>query len=116
MRFAPDGRTLAVGTGDGNRSEVHLVDVATRRARRIGAWPGAGGPATAFPKFSLAFAPDGRRLAVALANWDADTYGAGGPALRCSSTPAPDARCGGAAIRSGAARWRPTSCSAATAR
>ncbi len=29
----------------------------------------------AFPKFSLAFAPDGRRLAVALATGAADSYG-----------------------------------------
>ena len=30
--------------GRQTRSELHLVDVATRRARRIGSWPGASGP------------------------------------------------------------------------
>jgi hypothetical protein len=40
MRFSPDGRMLAVGTREGNRSELHFIDVATRRDRRIGSWRG----------------------------------------------------------------------------
>ena len=40
MAFSPDGRTLAVGTRKADRSELHLVDVATRRDRRIGSWRG----------------------------------------------------------------------------
>src|SRR5688572_21539235 len=69
MSFSPDGRTLAVGTGEENRSELHLVDVVARRARRVGSWPGSVTTDT-LPKFSLAFGPGGRRLAVALANND----------------------------------------------
>ncbi len=67
LTFAPDGRTLAVGTGEQNRSELHLVDVVARRARQVGSWAGQVTTDT-FPKFSLAFGPGGRRLAVALAN------------------------------------------------
>jgi len=74
MRFAPDGRTVAVGTGKGNRSEVHVVDVATRQARRVGAWPGLVTDDAFYPKLSLAFAPDGRRLAVGLATFEPDTH------------------------------------------
>ncbi|HSD79771.1 MAG TPA: PQQ-binding-like beta-propeller repeat protein, partial [Solirubrobacteraceae bacterium] len=68
MAFSPDGRTLAVGTGEGDRSELHVVDVATRRARRLGSWRGFV-TATHIPQMSLAFAPDGRRLAVARATF-----------------------------------------------
>jgi hypothetical protein len=66
MRFAPDGRTLAVGTGETDRSAVHLVDVVTRRARELASLPGQLTIDT-FPKLQLAFSPDGRRLAVTLA-------------------------------------------------
>jgi WD40 repeat protein len=66
MTFSPDGRTLAVGTGVGDRSELHAIDVATRRARRLGSWRGFV-TATQIPQMSLAFAPDGRHLAVARA-------------------------------------------------
>ena len=68
MAFSPDGGTLAVGTVSGdNRAGVQLVDLNARRTERIGSWPSvpAGvGP----PRFTrLAFSPDGRRLAVAVA-------------------------------------------------
>ena len=68
MAFSPDGRELAVGTVKGdNRASVHLVDLASRRAKRIGSWPSVPanlGP----PRFTrLAFSPDGARLAVAVA-------------------------------------------------
>ncbi len=65
MRFSPDGRTLAVGTRQGNGAELHLVDVARRGQRRIGSWRRLGETTT--PTTSLAYAPDGRRLAVSLA-------------------------------------------------
>jgi WD40 repeat protein len=65
MQFSPDGRTLAVGTRQGNHSELHVVDVATRRNRRIGSWRGLADAGT--PTTALAYAPDGRHLAVSLA-------------------------------------------------
>jgi class 3 adenylate cyclase/WD40 repeat protein len=68
MSFSPDGRTLAVGTGEGDRSELHFVAVAARRARRVGAWRGLV-RGDRFPKMSLAFAPDGRHVAVGLATF-----------------------------------------------
>ena len=60
MQFAPDGRTVAVGSGRGNRTDVHFVDVAARRARRVRSWPG---PVTTIDAQTLllAYAPDGRR-------------------------------------------------------
>ena len=69
MQFAPDGRTVAVGSGRGNRTDVHFVDVATRRARRVRSWRG---PVTTIDAQTLllAYAPDGRDLAVALAMFD----------------------------------------------
>ena len=69
MKFSPDGRTVAVGSGIGNRTDVHFVDVATRRARRVRSWPG---PVTTIDAQTLllAYAPGGRDLAVALAIFD----------------------------------------------
>ena len=89
------------------------MDVVTRRARRIGSWPGEL-TADLFPQFSVAFSPDGRRLAVALAN-NAPYVASRCPSVSCSSTAGPDVRCGVGATRAEAARWRSSSCSAATA-
>jgi WD40 repeat protein len=69
MRFSPDGRTLAVGTDTaGTTSSLYLVDVSSRRARRVGSWPSV--PAVAGPvRFTrMAFSPDGTRIAVAVAS------------------------------------------------
>jgi WD40 repeat protein len=68
MAFSPDGRTVAVGAGSGNRMDVHFVDVATRRARRVRSWRGWVTPAD-LQTLLLAYAPDGRHLAVALATY-----------------------------------------------
>ena len=66
MEYAPDGRTVAVGTQRRDRYELHLVDVATRRARRV--WSRRGLPPDAvMPTFDLAYAPGGRELALAVA-------------------------------------------------
>ena len=65
MHFSPDGRTLAVGTRQGNGAQLYLVDVVRRGHRRIGSWRKLGETTT--PTTSLAYAPDGRRLAVSLA-------------------------------------------------
>ena len=65
MAFSPDGRTLAVGTQKGDRYDVRLVDVATRRVRPV--WSRTGlVPDALLPTTSLAYAPGGRRLAVAV--------------------------------------------------
>ena len=72
MRFSPDGRTLAVGTRQGNGAELYLVDVARAASRRIGSWRGLGEPGP-HPTTSLAYAPDGRRLAVSLATMSPTT-------------------------------------------
>ncbi|WP_028066713.1 nSTAND1 domain-containing NTPase [Solirubrobacter soli] len=75
IRFAPNGRTLAVGTRSENHSGLYLIDVARRRWHRIGSWSGGVGP-DQFINLSFAFSPDGRRLAAGLANWNwPDTYG-----------------------------------------
>jgi WD40 repeat protein len=66
IAFSPDGRTLAVTTRQNDRVEVQLIDVQTRDARSIGSWNGLG-PSIDNSTTGLAFAPDGRRLAVGLA-------------------------------------------------
>ena len=66
VAFSPDGGTLAVVTRQDGRAEVHLIDVESRATRKIASWAGLGpnfGDATT----ALAYAPDGRRLAVVLA-------------------------------------------------
>jgi WD40 repeat protein/class 3 adenylate cyclase/tRNA A-37 threonylcarbamoyl transferase component Bud32 len=66
MAYAPDGRTVAVGTHDGDRYELHLVDVTTRVARRV--WTrGRLAPDAIVPTLLPAYAPGGRRLALAVA-------------------------------------------------
>ena len=66
--FSPNGRTLAVATATGGtRSNLYLVDVSSRTARRVGSWSSV--PAFAGPlRFTrMAFSPDGTRIAVAVA-------------------------------------------------
>ena len=91
MRFSPDGRTLAVGTRQGDRSELYLVDVARRGQRRIGSWRGLGGQRPS-PTTSLAYAPDGRRLAVGLATMSPTNLTTRRRAAPARSTPAAGAR------------------------
>ena len=65
MTFSPDGRTLAVATREGRRVELWLVDVAERTAHPARRWE--RNPTDQWmPSVSLAYAPGGRRLAVAL--------------------------------------------------
>jgi WD40 repeat protein/class 3 adenylate cyclase/energy-coupling factor transporter ATP-binding protein EcfA2 len=66
MTFSPDGRTLAVVTATGTRSKLNLVDVASRAVRPIGSWPSPifEGP---LRLMRVAFSPDGKRIAVAVA-------------------------------------------------
>ena len=71
MQFAPDGRTVAVGSGRGERTDLHFVDVAARRARRVRSWPGQVTPFD-FMSLLLAYAPDGPHLAVTLALYGDD--------------------------------------------
>jgi WD40 repeat protein/class 3 adenylate cyclase/energy-coupling factor transporter ATP-binding protein EcfA2 len=68
MELSPDGRTLAVATTRGqDRANLYLIDVAARRSRLVGSWDSV--PAVAGPRrfTRMAFSPDGRRLAVAVA-------------------------------------------------
>jgi WD40 repeat protein len=46
---------------------LYAVRAGTRTVRRLGSWPGTI-PVTAFPGVSLAYSPDGRRIALALTN------------------------------------------------
>ena len=65
--LSPDGRTLAVGTVARNRVNVEIVDATAQISRKIGSWrsiPAAAGP---LRFIRLAFSPDGRRVAVAVA-------------------------------------------------
>jgi WD40 repeat protein len=68
MAFAPDGNVLAVATATGrNRSNLYLFRPPSRTARLVASWhsaPSVLGP----PRFTrMAFSPDGKRLAVAVA-------------------------------------------------
>ena len=67
VRFSPDGRTLAVATGQGNQTQLYVIDVASRRPRLIGTWSG-GVPRVPAGSTTLAFSPDSSRIAVALAD------------------------------------------------
>src|SRR5687768_6754961 len=60
------------GGGHGRRgsSGVALVDVAKRRAWPVGSWQARALPV--YPQMSLAFAPGGRRVAVAVASFSKD--------------------------------------------
>ncbi|HEY1712285.1 MAG TPA: protein kinase [Solirubrobacteraceae bacterium] len=63
LSFSPDGRTLSALAIGAARSELYTIDVAQRRARRIGAWTGtAPVPPTGFD--AVAYSPDGRHVAV----------------------------------------------------
>ena len=63
LSFSPDGRTvMAVAIGPA-RAELYTIDVARRRARRIGVWTGpAPTPPIGFE--AVAYSPDGRHVAV----------------------------------------------------
>jgi WD40 repeat protein/class 3 adenylate cyclase/tRNA A-37 threonylcarbamoyl transferase component Bud32 len=68
MAFAPYGNVLAVATATGrNRSNLYLFRPPSRNARLVASWPSTPsvlGP----PRFTrMAFSPDGKRLAVAVA-------------------------------------------------
>jgi WD40 repeat protein len=68
MAFAPHGNMLAVATvTGGNRSNLYLLRPPSRDARLVASWhsaPSVLGP----PRFTrMAFSPDGKRLAVAVA-------------------------------------------------
>jgi WD40 repeat protein/class 3 adenylate cyclase len=68
MEFSPDGGALAVATTKGDdRVNLYLVDVATRKSRRVGSWSSV--PAVLGPRrfTRMAFSPDSTRLAVAVA-------------------------------------------------
>jgi len=71
MAFAPDGRTVAVGTEHGRRYAVHVVDVATGRTREV--WSRGGLLEDSFlPTISLAYGPRGRTLAIGAARMAGD--------------------------------------------
>jgi WD40 repeat protein/class 3 adenylate cyclase/energy-coupling factor transporter ATP-binding protein EcfA2 len=68
MTFSPDGRLLAVATAPrGTRSNVYLVDVSSRAARRLGSWSSVAVSAGPLRFTRMAFSPDGTRIAVAIA-------------------------------------------------
>jgi WD40 repeat protein/class 3 adenylate cyclase len=68
LAISPDGQTVAVAAGEGDTSQVFLIDVRTRHTRLIGTWPGVVPP---IPNGSttLAFSADGAKLAVGLSSW-----------------------------------------------
>jgi WD40 repeat protein len=68
MTFAPGGSTLFVISTQPARTNLYAIDVTRRAARRLGSWPGLLPPALA-PADSLALAPGGGRLALALATF-----------------------------------------------
>jgi WD40 repeat protein/class 3 adenylate cyclase len=65
MSFSPDGRTLMVITESPTRSELAAIDVSSRHVRRLRVWPGAVPPPPQGSS-SVAYSPDGRRVAVSL--------------------------------------------------
>jgi WD40 repeat protein/class 3 adenylate cyclase len=66
--FSPNGRLLAVATAPRRtRSSVYLIDVSSRTARRVGSWRSVAASAGPLRFTRIAFSPDGRRLAVAVA-------------------------------------------------
>ena len=81
MAFAPDGNVLAVATATGgSRSNLYLFRPPSRNARLVASWhsaPSALGP----PRYTrMAFSPDGKRLAVAVATASPGLAGAHRPA------------------------------------
>jgi WD40 repeat protein/energy-coupling factor transporter ATP-binding protein EcfA2 len=68
MAFAPDGNVLAVATAtERNRSNLYLFRPPSRNARLVASWHSA--PSIIGPRrfTRMAFSPDGKRLAVAVA-------------------------------------------------
>jgi WD40 repeat protein/class 3 adenylate cyclase len=65
--YSPDGTMVAVGTAAAGRVNLVVVDVASRVVTTAGSWPSV--PASAGPVrfIRLAFSPDSRRIAVAVA-------------------------------------------------
>ena len=66
MAFAPDSRRVAIGVQLADRYEVHELDVATRRTRRLWSRDGLK-PDAIMPTLTMDYAPGGRRLALGVA-------------------------------------------------
>ena len=63
LSYSPDGHTLMAVAIGAARAELYAIDVARRRARRIGVWTGpAPTPPIGFD--AVAYSPDGRHVAV----------------------------------------------------
>ena len=63
LSFSPDGRTLMAVAIGASRAELYRIDVARRRAQRLGVWTGpAPTPPIGFE--AVAYSPDGRHVAV----------------------------------------------------
>jgi WD40 repeat protein len=65
MRFSPNGDTLAVVATQPAQTTLYAIDVASRRVRRLGSWPGLVPPKPAGAA-QFAYSPDGTRIAVAV--------------------------------------------------
>lgn len=66
--FSPDGRLLAVATAARRtRSNLYLVDVPSRTARRVGSWSSVAASWGPLRFTRMAFSPEGTRIAVAVA-------------------------------------------------
>ena len=115
MAFSPDGRTVAVGAGSGNRMDVHFVDVATRRARRVRSWRGWVTPSD-LQTLLLAYAPDGRHARRRAGDVRGDVRLAHPPAAGAARRPQRADNLGARAFQARAAARRSTSASRRTAR
>ncbi len=65
MKFSPNGRTLLVLTVAPARSELHAIDIASRRQRRITAWRGLF-PVAPASSSAVAYSTDSSRIAISL--------------------------------------------------
>ena len=93
------------GSGSGDRTDVHLIDVESpaRPPRRVLARPRSR--TLGLSDAALAYAPDGRRLAVALATVRRLRRATARPAAARCSTPAADGRSGSARIPHAQGQW-----------